>query len=259
MSVPPRSSTPPASTAWHCSGPSFTQEHWTWSIAPVQHQPGDRVHRPVVADRRAGAGDAGEVERRAGVHERQRHELGEPARLLLQPGAAAAGARPSGAARRRGRTSSCWSSAGRRGARSARPRPTARSAACPWSAPSGPRRRGSPPRCRAGCRRPPPWPRRRNSSMRHLHAGRAVDDLHRASRRAGAARGRRSSPPARGRGRPCRAAAGRCRPACRPRWRRRPTPRGPAARPRRATACRRRRRCGAGRRRRTGSPCSRRW
>ncbi len=54
--------------------------------AAVQEQPGDGVDRAVVAHGRARPGDAGQVDRRAGVHERQRHELGEPAGLVLQPG-----------------------------------------------------------------------------------------------------------------------------------------------------------------------------
>ena len=51
----------------------------------VQHDPRHRVDGEVVAQRRAGAGDAGEVDRRGRVHERQRHELGEAAGLVLDP------------------------------------------------------------------------------------------------------------------------------------------------------------------------------
>ena len=54
--------------------------------AAVQQDPGHRVHGAVVAQRRARAGDAGEVDRRVGVHERQRHELGEAAGLVLDAG-----------------------------------------------------------------------------------------------------------------------------------------------------------------------------
>ena len=79
ISVPPRSSAPACSIARVPSAPSLTQVVWMWSIAAVQHDPGEGVDGQVVAQRRAGPGDAGEVDRRGGVHERQRHELGEPA------------------------------------------------------------------------------------------------------------------------------------------------------------------------------------
>ena len=80
---------------------------WMLSIRAVQQQPRHRVHGAVLAQRRARAGDAGQVDRRVVVHERQRHELGEAARLA--PGCdrpAAAGGRPSARGCRRGRTSS---------------------------------------------------------------------------------------------------------------------------------------------------------
>src|SRR3546814_18165322 len=43
--------------------------------AAVQHDPGHRVDRTVVAQGRTGAGHAGEIDRRGRVHDRQRYEL----------------------------------------------------------------------------------------------------------------------------------------------------------------------------------------
>ena len=88
------------------STPSFTQRGLDVVDAAVQQDPRHGVHGEVVAQRRARAGDARQVDRRVGVHERQRHELGETAGLVLDPAPAAAGGRPSGAGGRRGRTSS---------------------------------------------------------------------------------------------------------------------------------------------------------
>ena len=52
----------------------------------MQHDPRQGVHRPVVAVRRTGPGAAGQVQRRGLVHERQRHELGEPTGAVLDAG-----------------------------------------------------------------------------------------------------------------------------------------------------------------------------
>ena len=57
-------------------------------------------------DGRPRPGHAGQVERGVVVHERQRHELGEAAGGVLDPGERAAGGRASGRRCRRGRTSS---------------------------------------------------------------------------------------------------------------------------------------------------------
>ncbi len=55
--VPPRSSHAAARAACAApSAPSFTHEHWTWSIAPCSISAGHRVHGPVVARGRARAG-----------------------------------------------------------------------------------------------------------------------------------------------------------------------------------------------------------
>ena len=51
--------------------------------AAVQQDPGHGVDGEVVAGGRARAGDAGEVDRRGGVHEGQRHELGEAGAAVL--------------------------------------------------------------------------------------------------------------------------------------------------------------------------------
>src|SRR3954447_1996534 len=50
----------------------------------VQQQPGDRVQGPVLPHGRPRPGDAGQVDGRVVVHERQQHELGEAAALVLQ-------------------------------------------------------------------------------------------------------------------------------------------------------------------------------
>ena len=61
----------------------------------------DRVHQQHLAERRAAPGLALEEDRRGHVHERQRHELGEAAGLLLQRrGCARGGGRRAPAARR---------------------------------------------------------------------------------------------------------------------------------------------------------------
>ena len=60
------------------------------SIARVRDAP-DRVHEQHLTERRSAPSPAGEIDRRRHVHERQRHELGEPARLELQVHASAAG------------------------------------------------------------------------------------------------------------------------------------------------------------------------
>ena len=54
--------------------------------AAVQQQPRHRVHGPVVAQGRSRAGQPGQVDRGAGVDERQGHELGEPAGAVLDAG-----------------------------------------------------------------------------------------------------------------------------------------------------------------------------
>ena len=55
-------------------------------MRPCSRMPGHRVHRAVLQQRRAGPRQPGEVERRVEVHERQRHELGEAAGLVLDAG-----------------------------------------------------------------------------------------------------------------------------------------------------------------------------
>ncbi len=50
----------------------------------VQREPGDRMHQQHLAEGRPRPGSALEVDRRLHVHERQRDELGEPARLTLE-------------------------------------------------------------------------------------------------------------------------------------------------------------------------------
>src|SRR3546814_16235065 len=52
--------------------------------AAVQHDPGHRVDRTVVAQGRTGAGHAGEIDRRGRVHERQRYEHREAGVPLLE-------------------------------------------------------------------------------------------------------------------------------------------------------------------------------
>ena len=61
---------------------------------PVQQDARHRVHGPVLARRRAGPRDAGQVDRRVGVDERQRDELGEAAGLVLDAGQRAQVAEP---------------------------------------------------------------------------------------------------------------------------------------------------------------------
>ncbi len=82
----------PRSIARVPSTPSLTQRRLDVVDPAVQQDPGHRVHGEVVAQGRPGAGDAGEVDRRGGVHERQRHELGEAAGLVLDAARARAGA-----------------------------------------------------------------------------------------------------------------------------------------------------------------------
>ena len=53
---------------------------------PVQQDPCHGVHAPVLVQGRSGPRLARQVDRRVLVHERQRHELREPARLALVPG-----------------------------------------------------------------------------------------------------------------------------------------------------------------------------
>jgi hypothetical protein len=86
MSVPPRSSTPAGEHGGALLGPELDPGALHVVDPAVQQQPRDGVHGPVVALGRARTGDPGEVQRRAGVDERQRHELGEAARPVLQPG-----------------------------------------------------------------------------------------------------------------------------------------------------------------------------
>ena len=83
ISVPPRSSHPPRSSVRVPSAPSFTHEHWTWSMAPCSSSRAIACTARSSRARRAGAGDAGEVDGRVVVDERQRHELGEAAGALL--------------------------------------------------------------------------------------------------------------------------------------------------------------------------------
>src|SRR5439155_10300396 len=54
--------------------------------AAVQQDARHRVDRPVLPPGGARTGDAGQVDRRVLVHERQRHELGEAAGAVLHPG-----------------------------------------------------------------------------------------------------------------------------------------------------------------------------
>src|SRR3990170_6630796 len=56
----------------------------------VEEDPGHRVHPAVVLEGRPGAGSAGEVDRRGLVDEGERNELGEAARLALDPSKATA-------------------------------------------------------------------------------------------------------------------------------------------------------------------------
>ena len=77
----------------------------------VQHDPRQRVHGAIVTMRRTGACAAGQVQRRALVHERQRDELGESAGAVLDFAQHPQMTRPSAWADRRGRTSSSSSTA----------------------------------------------------------------------------------------------------------------------------------------------------
>ena len=115
--VPPRSLTPPCSTCDAAVGAELDPGGLDVVDPAVQHDPGHRVHRPVVAQGRARPGDPGQVDRRVLVHERQRHELGEPAGLVLDAGQQSAGGPPSAPGCRRGRTSSSRWTAGRPRAR----------------------------------------------------------------------------------------------------------------------------------------------
>ena len=85
MSVPPRSLTPAASACRVPSGPSFTHDAWMFVISRMQREPRDRVHEQRLAERRPAPRAPLEVDRRLHRDERQRDELGEPARppLLL--------------------------------------------------------------------------------------------------------------------------------------------------------------------------------
>ena len=83
ISVPPRSLTPPWSTCVHSSSSSLTHEHWMLGIAPCS-----RIRARACTARFSrfvgpGTGEAGEVDRRVVVHERQQDELREAARPLL--------------------------------------------------------------------------------------------------------------------------------------------------------------------------------
>ncbi len=149
---------PPRSIAAAPSTPSFTHEHWMLRMRPCSSSRAIACTAAVLEVGRARARQAGEVDRRVEVHERQRHELGEPAGLVLDAREQPQVRRPSARACRRGRTSSSPSSGAPAGARWSRPRPTSPPAACPWSAPSARRRRGSRPRCRAASRRRPRLP-----------------------------------------------------------------------------------------------------
>ena len=112
---------------------------------PVQHEPGHRVHRPVLPPGRPGPGQARQVDGGVLVDERQQHELGEAAGPLLDRADHPQVADPVRGRvdvpvhhRRRGRQAELV----RRGDHLD---PHRGRAACPWSAPSAPRRRGSPP------------------------------------------------------------------------------------------------------------------
>ena len=70
----------------------------------VQHDARDRVHASVFVERRPWSRLARKVDRRVLMHERQRDELGEPARVLLDRARAGECARPSAAVRPRVRT-----------------------------------------------------------------------------------------------------------------------------------------------------------
>ena len=84
ISVPPRS-LPPASRSWRApAAPSFTHDAWTLGMSVAVGDAGDGVHEQRLAEGRAPAGLALQVDRRRHVHERQADELGEAAGLLLQ-------------------------------------------------------------------------------------------------------------------------------------------------------------------------------
>ena len=67
-------------------------------ISRMERQPGDGVDEQRLAERRAAARAALEVDRRLHRHERQRHELGEAAARAAAARAPGAGAAPSAAA-----------------------------------------------------------------------------------------------------------------------------------------------------------------
>ena len=206
-----------------------------------------------------GPGDAGEVDRRVVVHERQQHELGEAAGLVLQRGQRAQVADPV----RRGVDVAVHHRRGRSGCRRVCAVLMISSQVAVGSLPLVSTQRTSSSRISAAVpgieSSPASFAAVQEVGERQPGAGGAVDDLHRAERVQVDAGLPLPSPRGRGRSRPCRAGRGGCRPACRSRSRRRPRPRRPGRRPAPSTACRRRRRCAAGRTRRTGSRCSRRW
>ena len=70
-----------------------------WSMRPCSSSRAIACTARLSRMRRPRPGDAGEVDRCAGVHERQRHELGEAAGLVLDPLQHAQVRRPSGAGR----------------------------------------------------------------------------------------------------------------------------------------------------------------
>ena len=261
ISVPPRSLAPPCSIGLGAVVAELHPRGLDVVDPAVQQDPGHRVHRAVVAHRRARAGDAGQVDRRVVVHERQRHELGEAAGLVLQPRPACAGARPSA------RGVSTWPYIIVERRRDARPGArcvTISIQVAVGSLPLVSTQRTSSSRISAAVpgieSSPASFASIRKSRERQPGAGGAVDDLHRAERVhvhvrdarffTARARSKYAVPGQVGVDAALHADLGRAE---------RPTPPRRGRRPGRATACRRRRRCAAGRTRRTGSRCSRRW